>query len=62
MGGIAIAQQRGPVEQVLEGCSKEFETYCFYESWLPFSAYTPPDMPPFGEDVQEYAYSASCSF
>ena len=28
LGGIAVAQQKGPVEQVLEGCSKEFETYC----------------------------------
>ena len=27
-GGIAVAQQKGPVEKVLEGCSKEFETYC----------------------------------
>ena len=26
--GIAVAQQKGPVEKVLEGCSKEFETYC----------------------------------
>jgi hypothetical protein len=26
--GIAVAQQNGPVEKVLEGCSKEFETYC----------------------------------
>jgi hypothetical protein len=28
LGGIAAAQQKGPVEKVLEGCSKEFETYC----------------------------------
>ncbi len=28
LGGIAVAQQKGPVEKVLEGCSKEFETYC----------------------------------
>jgi hypothetical protein len=27
-GGIAVAQQKGPVEKVLEGCAKEFETYC----------------------------------
>ena len=26
--GIAMAQQKGPVESVLEGCEKEFETYC----------------------------------
>ena len=28
LGGIAVAQQKGPVEKVLEGCSKEFETFC----------------------------------
>jgi len=28
LAGIAVAQQKGPVEKVLEGCSKEFETYC----------------------------------
>ncbi len=28
LGGIAVAQQKGPVEKVLDGCSKEFETYC----------------------------------
>ena len=28
LGGIAAAQQKGPVERVLEGCSTEFETYC----------------------------------
>jgi len=28
LGGIAVAQQKGSVEKVLEGCSKEFETYC----------------------------------
>ena len=28
LGGIAVAQQKGPVEKVLEGCSTEFETYC----------------------------------
>ena len=28
VGGIAAAQQKGPVERVLEGCSTEFETYC----------------------------------
>ena len=28
LGGIAMAQQKGPVESVLEGCEKEFETYC----------------------------------
>ena len=28
LGGIAVAQQKGLVEKVLEGCSKEFETYC----------------------------------
>ena len=28
LGGIAVAQQKGPVEKVLEGCAKEFETYC----------------------------------
>ena len=27
-GGIAVAQQKGPVEKVLEGCGQEFETYC----------------------------------
>ena len=27
-GGIAVAQQKGPVEKVLEGCATEFETYC----------------------------------
>jgi hypothetical protein len=26
--GTVVAQQKGPVEKVLEGCSKEFETYC----------------------------------
>jgi len=28
LGGIAVAQQKGPIESVLEGCSKEFESYC----------------------------------
>ena len=28
VGGIAVAQQKGPVEKVLEGCATEFETYC----------------------------------
>jgi hypothetical protein len=28
LGGIAVAQQKGPVEKVLDGCNKEFETYC----------------------------------
>ena len=28
LGGIAVAQQTGPVEKVLEGCRQEFETYC----------------------------------
>jgi hypothetical protein len=28
LGGIAVAQQKGPVEKVLEGCATEFETYC----------------------------------
>ena len=28
LGGSAIAQEKGPVEKVLEGCAKEFETYC----------------------------------
>ena len=28
LGGIAVAQQKGPVETVLEGCSREFESYC----------------------------------
>ena len=28
LGGIAVAQQKGPVEKVLQGCSKEVETYC----------------------------------
>ena len=28
LGGIAVAQQKGPIETVLDGCSKEFETYC----------------------------------
>jgi hypothetical protein len=28
LGGIAVAQQKGPVETVLDGCSKEFDTYC----------------------------------
>jgi hypothetical protein len=28
LGGIAVAQQKGPVEKVLDGCKQEFETYC----------------------------------
>ena len=28
LGRVAFAQQRGPVETVLDGCSKEFESYC----------------------------------
>jgi hypothetical protein len=28
LGGIAVAQQKAPVEKVLEGCMKEVETYC----------------------------------
>jgi Cysteine rich repeat len=28
LGGIAVAQQKGPVDKVLEGFGKEFETYC----------------------------------
>ena len=28
LAGIAVAQQKGPVETVLEGCSKEYEAYC----------------------------------
>ena len=28
LGGIAVAQQKAPVEKVLDGCSKEVETYC----------------------------------
>ena len=28
LGGIAVAQQKAPAEKVLDGCSKEVETYC----------------------------------
>ena len=28
LGGIAVAQQKVRVEKVLDGCSKEVETYC----------------------------------
>ena len=28
LAGIAVAQQKGPVETVLEGCSTEYEAYC----------------------------------
>ena len=28
LSGIAVAQRKGPVEKVVEGCSKELETYC----------------------------------
>jgi hypothetical protein len=28
LGGIAVAQQKVPFEKILEGCFKEFETYC----------------------------------
>ena len=28
LAGVAVAQQKGPVEKVLEGCSKEFDSYC----------------------------------
>ena len=28
LGGIAVAQQKGPIETVLDGCGKEFESYC----------------------------------
>ncbi|HXX34797.1 MAG TPA: cysteine rich repeat-containing protein [Thermodesulfobacteriota bacterium] len=28
LGGIAIAQEKGPVERVLDGCSKELKSYC----------------------------------
>jgi hypothetical protein len=28
MVGIAVAQQKGPVETVLDGCGKEFDSYC----------------------------------
>ena len=28
LGGVAAAQQKGPIESVLEGCGKEFESYC----------------------------------
>ena len=28
LGGIAVAQQKGPIETVLDGCTKEFESYC----------------------------------
>ena len=28
LSGISVAQQKGPVEKVLDGCNKEFETYC----------------------------------
>ena len=28
LGGIAVAQQKEPVERVLDGCKTEFETYC----------------------------------
>jgi len=28
LGGIAVAQPKEPAEKVLEGCSKEVETYC----------------------------------
>ena len=28
LGGIAVAQQKGPVETVVEGCSKEIDSYC----------------------------------
>ena len=28
LGGIAVAQQKAPVEKILDGCSKEVETYC----------------------------------
>ena len=28
LGGIAVAQQKAPAERVLEGCSKDVETYC----------------------------------
>jgi hypothetical protein len=28
LGGIAVAQQKGPAEKVLDGCNKEFEAYC----------------------------------
>jgi len=28
LGGIAVAQQKGRVERVLDGCRKELKTYC----------------------------------
>ena len=28
LGGMAVAQEKGPLEKVLDGCNKEFETYC----------------------------------
>ena len=28
LAGMAIAQQKGPVEKVLDGCGQEFESYC----------------------------------
>jgi hypothetical protein len=28
LGGLALAEEKGPVETVLDGCQKDIETYC----------------------------------
>jgi hypothetical protein len=28
LGGLALAEEKGPVETVLDGCKKDIETYC----------------------------------